>query len=69
MFDAGFERGVSRVRLPGSGVPADDPAGGHDGGGAFAGVIVGGLGYPALALFAALLALAVVVAGRLTRTP
>ena len=39
------------------------------GGGAFAGVIVGGLGYPALALFAALLALAVVVAGRLTRTP
>lgn len=38
------------------------------GGGAFAGVIVGGLGYPALALFAALLALAVVVAGRLTRT-
>lgn len=39
------------------------------GGGAFAGVIVGGLGYPALALFAAVLALAVVVAGRLTRTP
>ncbi len=39
------------------------------GGGAFAGVIVGSLGYPALALFAALLALAVVVAGRLTRTP
>lgn len=39
------------------------------GGGAFAGVIVGGLGYPALALFAALLALAVVVAGQLTRTP
>ena len=39
------------------------------GGGAFAGVIVGGLGYPALAHFAALLALAVVVAGRLTRTP
>lgn len=39
------------------------------GGGAFAGVIVGGLGYPALALFAGLLALAVVVAGRLTRTP
>lgn len=39
------------------------------GGGAFAGVIVGALGYPALALFAALLALAVVVAGRLTRTP
>ena len=38
------------------------------GGGAFAGVIVGALGYPALALFAALLALAVVVAGRLTRT-
>jgi MFS family permease len=38
------------------------------GGGAFAGVIVGGLGYPALALFAALLALTVVVAGRLTRT-
>lgn len=39
------------------------------GGGAFAGVIVGGLGYPALALFAAALALAVVAAGRLTRTP
>ncbi|GAA1450788.1 MFS transporter [Mycobacterium cookii] len=38
------------------------------GGGAFAGVIVGALGYPALALFAALLALAVVAAGRLTRT-
>jgi hypothetical protein len=37
------------------------------GGGALAGVIVGGLGYPALAAFAALLAGTVVVAGRLTR--
>ncbi|PKH41310.1 Predicted arabinose efflux permease, MFS family [Nocardioides alpinus] len=37
------------------------------GGGALAGVIVGGLGYPALAAFAALLAGAVVVAGRLMR--
>ncbi len=39
------------------------------GGGGLAGVIVGALGYPALALFAALLAAAVVVAGRLTRRP
>ncbi|NPD06451.1 MFS transporter [Nocardioides sp. zg-1308] len=39
------------------------------GGGGLAGVIVGALGYPALALFAALLAGAVVVAGRLTRAP
>ena len=39
------------------------------GGGALAGVIVGGLGYPALAAFAALLAGTVVVAGRLTRRP
>jgi MFS family permease len=39
------------------------------GGGALAGVIVGGFGYPALAAFAALLATSVVVAGRLTRTP
>ena len=37
------------------------------GGGALAGVIVGGLGYPALATFAALLAGAVVVAGTVTR--
>ena len=37
------------------------------GGGALAGVIVGALGYPALALFAALLAGTVVVAGRVTR--
>lgn len=37
------------------------------GGGALAGVIVGVLGYPALAAFAALLAGTVVVAGRLTR--
>jgi MFS family permease len=37
------------------------------GGGGLAGVIVGSLGYPALALFAALLAGTVVVAGRLTR--
>ena len=37
------------------------------GGGALAGVIVGTLGYPALAAFAALLAGAVVVAGRVTR--
>lgn len=37
------------------------------GGGALAGVIVGGLGYAALALFAALLAGTVVVAGRVTR--
>ncbi len=37
------------------------------GGGALAGVIVGGLGYSALATFAALLAGTVVVAGRLTR--
>ncbi|WP_210441211.1 MFS transporter [Nocardioides xinjiangensis] len=37
------------------------------GGGALAGVVVGWLGYPALALFAALLAATVVVAGRLTR--
>ena len=37
------------------------------GGGALAGVIVGALGYPALAAFAALLATAVVVAGRVTR--
>ena len=36
------------------------------GGGALAGVIVGALGYPALAAFAALLAGTVVVAGRLT---
>lgn len=36
------------------------------GGGALAGVIVGSLGYAALALFAALLALAVVVAGAVT---
>ena len=39
------------------------------GGGALAGVIVDLLGYPALAMFAALLAGAVVVAGRLTRDP
>lgn len=39
------------------------------GGGALAGVIVGGLGYPALAAFSALLAGTVVVAGRLTRRP
>ena len=39
------------------------------GGGALAGVIVGGPGYPALAAFAALLAATVVVAGRLTRRP
>jgi MFS family permease len=39
------------------------------GGGALAGVIVGELGYPALAAFAALLAGTVVVAGRLTRRP
>ncbi len=39
------------------------------GGGGLAGVIVGGLGYPALAMFAALLAATVVVAGRLTRRP
>lgn len=39
------------------------------GGGALAGVIVGVLGYPALAAFGALLATAVVVAGRLTRRP
>jgi MFS family permease len=39
------------------------------GGGALAGVIVGGLGYPALAVFAALLAGTVVVAGRLTARP
>jgi hypothetical protein len=37
------------------------------GGGALAGVIVGELGYPALATFAALLAVAVVVAGAVTR--
>lgn len=37
------------------------------GGGALAGVIVGSLGYAALALFAALLALAVVLAGGVTR--
>jgi MFS family permease len=37
------------------------------GGGALAGVIVGWLGYPALAIFAALLAVTVVVAGPLTR--
>ncbi len=37
------------------------------GGGALAGVIVGGWGYPALAAFAALLAGTVVVAGRVTR--
>ena len=37
------------------------------GGGALAGVIVGALGYPALATFAALLAGAVVVAGAVTR--
>jgi MFS family permease len=37
------------------------------GGGALAGVIVGWLGYPALAMFAALLAGAVVVAGMVTR--
>lgn len=37
------------------------------GGGALAGVIVGSLGYPALAAFAALLAGTVVVAGRVTR--
>lgn len=37
------------------------------GGGALAGVIVGWLGYPALAMFAALLAGAVVVAGTFTR--
>lgn len=37
------------------------------GGGALAGVIVGWLGYPALAMFAALLAGAVVVAGTVTR--
>jgi len=37
------------------------------GGGALAGVIVGVLGYPALAAFAALLAATVVVAGRVTR--
>ena len=37
------------------------------GGGALAGVIVGALGYPALATFAALLAAAVVVAGTVTR--
>jgi MFS family permease len=37
------------------------------GGGALAGVIVGELGYPALATFAALLAGAVVVAGAATR--
>jgi MFS family permease len=39
------------------------------GGGALAGLIVGELGYPALATFAALLALSVVVAGRLTHRP
>ncbi|WP_210651422.1 MFS transporter [Nocardioides sp. SYSU D00065] len=39
------------------------------GGGALAGFIVDVLGYPALAMFAALLAAAVVVAGRLTRDP
>jgi MFS family permease len=39
------------------------------GGGALAGVIVGELGYPALAAFAGLLAGTVVVAGRLTRPP
>ncbi|MCW2737648.1 MFS transporter [Nocardioides sp.] len=39
------------------------------GGGALAGVIVGGLGFPALAAFAALLAGTVVVAGRLTHRP
>ncbi len=39
------------------------------GGGALAGVIVSGPGYPALASFAALLATTVVVAGRLTRRP
>ena len=37
------------------------------GGGALAGVIVGLLGYPALAAFAALLATTVVVAGRVIR--
>jgi MFS family permease len=39
------------------------------GGGALAGVIVGGPGYGVLALFGSVLALVVVVAGRLTRTP
>ena len=39
------------------------------GGGALAGVIVGVLGYPALAAFAALLAATVVVAGRLVHRP
>lgn len=39
------------------------------GGGALAGLIVGGLGYSALAVFAALLAGTVVVAGAMTRTP